>query len=128
MAGCGFGTYLKHLGITNHLTRGTIYGDWGCSVFKLKNPLGKRSIRDLEPGDFEEEILGRFCADAGMVTVVLLDEVLKYNPNFNYHTSRPWTATVIKDFHGDVYDKVINRELFLVGEGNINFIARQTSL
>lgn len=32
--------------------------------------------------------IGGFCADAGMVAVFLLDEVLKYNPNFDYHINR----------------------------------------
>ena len=30
-------------------------------------------------------VLGSFCADAGMATVFLLDEVLKHNPDFDYH-------------------------------------------
>lgn len=32
--------------------------------------------------------IGHFCADAGMVAVFLLDEVLKYNPGFDYHINR----------------------------------------
>lgn len=34
------------------------------------------------------EKIGYFCADAGMVAVFLLDEVLKYNPDFDYHINR----------------------------------------
>lgn len=67
---CEYGEYMERLGIKNYLTHDTIYGDWGCTVFDsdTKKPLG------------------HFCADAGLVSVFLLDEVLAYNPNFNYHS------------------------------------------
>ena len=54
----------------------TLYGDWSCITYN---------------SDTHEKI-GEFCADAGMVGVFLLDEVLKYNPDFNYHIDRPWTT------------------------------------
>lgn len=81
---CEYGEYMERLGIKNYLTHDTIYGDWGCTVFDsdTKKPLG------------------RFCADAGLVSVFLLHEVLAYNPNFNYHLERPWTTTIIPDFKG----------------------------
>ncbi len=46
--------------------------------------------------------MGEFCADAGMVGVFLLSDVLKYNPEFNTHIASPWTATVIQNFKGTV--------------------------
>lgn len=84
---CEYGEYMERLGIKNYLTHDTIYGDWGCTVFDsdTKKPLG------------------RFCADAGLVSVFLLDEVLSYNPNFNYHVERPWTTTIIQE-----YRKIVN--------------------
>ena len=65
---CECGEYMERLGIKNYLTHDTIFGDWGCTVFDsdTKKPLG------------------HFCADAGLVSVFLLDEVLAYNPNFNF--------------------------------------------
>ena len=59
---CEYGEYMERLGIKNYLTHDTIYGDWGCTVFDsdTKKPLG------------------RFCADAGLVSVFLLHEVLAY--------------------------------------------------
>ena len=82
---CGY--HLELLGIKHFMTRDTIYGDWGCTVFDLNNNHAE---------------LGQFCADAGMVSVMLLDEVLSYNPSFNYHLERKWTTSLIKDFKGSV--------------------------
>lgn len=108
---CEYGDYIGALGIKNYICRDTIYGDWSCTTFD---------------SDTKEEI-GEFCADAGMVAVFLLDEVLKYNPNFNYHAERPWTTAWIKDFDGDVNIEVVNDdEVVVVGKGNINFETHQT--
>ena len=83
---CRYGENMEALGIRNYMTRDTIYGDWSCTVYDM---------------DSEEEI-GKFCADAGLVSVFLLDEVLKYNPDFDYHIERPWTTSLISDFKGTV--------------------------
>lgn len=127
------------LGIHNHITHSTLYGDWSCTTFN---------------SDTGEE-MGEFCADAGLVSVFLLDEVLKYNPEFDYHINKPWTTTLIKDFQGTVEFVVVHTEgvyedttswhkkgehweddsLQLVGKGinkttgkPLNFIAYQTGL
>ena len=105
------------------------------------------------PTDTNKEI-GQFCADAGLVSVIALDEVLKYNKDFDYHITRPWTTTLIKDFKGTVQfvveekigfyeedseywkkgDKWIEYSVKIVGHGinkttqePINFIGKQTS-
>ena len=83
---CDCGRKMEDLGIKNYITRGTLYGDWRCSVFD----------------EDTNEKIGAFCADAGLVSVFLLDEVLKYNPDFDYHEARTWTTTLIKDFKGTV--------------------------
>lgn len=123
---------MEKLGINHYLVRETIYGDWSCTTYN---------------SDTKEKI-GEFCADAGMVAVFLLDEVLKYNPNFDWYNTRPWTTTLIKDFDGEVEFKVIHTEgvyeddseyhekgdkwvyksLHVIGKGNINFETRQTGL
>lgn len=121
---CDYGENMEALGIKNYLCRNTIYGDWSCTTFRTEN----------------DEVLGEFCADAGLVAVFLLDEVLKYNPNFDYHTERPWTTTLIKDFDGDIELSVVpftyidedtneeceDSEVRVVGTGNINFYTTQT--
>lgn len=81
-----YGSRMEALGIEHYMTRDTIYGDWSCTVYNT---------------DTKEEI-GNFCADAGMVSVFLLDEVLKYNPDFDYHINRKWTTTLIKEFRGTI--------------------------
>lgn len=84
---CSYGDEMGKLGLTTYLTNTTIYGDWSCTTFEDKT----------------EKELGQFCADAGMVGVFLLSEVLNYNPKFDHHTEKPWTTTLIKNFKGTVY-------------------------
>jgi len=114
--------------IKNFIERDTIYGDWSCTVFDI---ITKNSI-------------GQFCADAGLVGVFLLSEVLQYNPSFNYHTERPWTTALIKDFDGDIWFEVYEEydeeygydyTVHVVGKGTntktgepIEFITSQTGL
>lgn len=130
-----YGSCLNKLGINTFITHSTLYGDWGCNVYDATT---KQSI-------------GEFCADAGLVTACYLDEVLKYNPNFEneYIINRPWCVAVIKNFDGVVkfiknhirgeysenYENYWKKgdiweddELIVIGEGNINFTTRQTSL
>lgn len=83
---CCYGYDMEKLGINHYMTRNTLCGDWGCTTYNL---------------DTKEKI-GEFCADAGLVSVFLLDEVLKYNPDYDWHITKPYTATVIKDFKGTV--------------------------
>lgn len=115
---CGYGKNMQVLGITNYLCNSTLYGDWSCTAYN---------------SDTKEE-LGRFCADAGLVAVFLLDEVLTYNPDFDYHIKRPWTTTLIKDFEGEVEIKTLHSEEYdedyvsVVGTGNVNFETYQTGL
>jgi hypothetical protein len=75
-----------------------------------------------------ELILGNFCADAGLVSVFLLDEVLKYNPKFDYHLNRNWTTTLIKNFDGNIEITHKEGDISVVGKGNINFYTSQTGL
>lgn len=124
---CNYGNNMDVLGFTNYLTSGTEYGDWSCTTYDKDT----------------HKILGSFCADAGLVSVFLLDEVLKYNPEFDYHINRLWTTTLIKDFDGDIeigtseYPKYYDEETEQVvhyscvsvrGTGNINFYTTQTGL
>lgn len=93
-AACSFGEDMEALGIRNFMTRDTIYGDWGCTVYDTDS----------------KESIGEFCADAGLVSVFLLEEVLKYNPDFDYHKERKWTTTLIPDFKGTVQFVVEHEE------------------
>lgn len=125
-ARCGYGSHMEVLGIKNYLTESTIYGDWSCTTYQE------------ETG----RVLGHFCADAGLVSVFLLDEVLKYNPNFMYHLNKGWTTTLIKNFNGDVVIELVEfkykeddeeeerteSEMRVIGKGSINFYTSQTGL
>lgn len=109
---CDCGQNMEELGIKTYLSNSTIYGDWSCKTFEIKS----------------KKVLGQFCADAGMVAVFLLDEVLKYNPDFDYHINREWTTTLIKDFDGEVEIEIIDNEVRVIGKGNIDFYTTQTGL
>lgn len=101
---CNHGKNLEVFGFTNFLTSFTRYGDWCCTVL---NDNG--------------ESIGDFCADSATVSVVLLDEVLKYNPSFDYHINLSYTTTWIRDFDGEITIEDDGEEVFALGKGNINF-------
>lgn len=124
---CKYGDRMERLGIKNYIVRSTLYGDWSCGTYNTDT----------------NESLGEFCADSGLVGVFLLDEVLKYNPEFDYHIKRKWTTTWIQNFKGTIQYRatVVNTEddlwheanAFLEGHGinkltgePINFITSQT--
>jgi len=100
---CEYGSHMEKLGIRNYLSRDTLYGDWGCTTYDMNT----------------KEAIGSFCADAGMVAVFSLEEVLKYNPDFDYHISKPWTTTWIKNFKGTV-QFIVNQEISIY-EGKENY-------
>ena len=84
-----------------------------------------------EKQDFtQNHTYGKFCADAGMVCVVYLHELLQVNPNFQkWVDEHPWCVTVINNFDGDVtYEIEENDEAHIVGMGNINFYTSQSGL
>lgn len=66
--------------------------------------------------------------DAIMDFLKFTSEVLKYNPNFDYHINRLWTTTLIKDFDGEVeyYIDDAEGEAHIIGTGNVNFFTTQT--
>ena len=117
---CEYGDKMEVLGIKNYKVRDTIYGDWSCTTFNTDT----------------KEPIGKFCADAGLVGVFSLKEILEYNPDFNYHVERKWTTTLIENFTGDVWFKIDTHEgseyndksVHVIGNGNINFRTEQTGL
>lgn len=115
---------LSELGFTDYIENTTYYGDWSCTTFETD-----------ENGEIKgNKTLGNFCADSGMVAVLKLSEVLKYNPDFKNHIEKPWTTTVIENFTGDIWLKrsVVKHERFsdvtlnVIGRGTTNFITQQT--
>lgn len=134
---CSFGMDMGVLGFRHWMARDTIYGDWSCTTF------------DTETG----KAIGEFCADAGMVAVLDLNELNAYNPDFIKDTSSPQSRTIIPNFKGEVRfvvvlnegiceedsryhkkgDKWETHDLVIVGRGvnnktgePINFVTRQT--
>lgn len=85
----------------------------------------KQAALNLKP-----ENIGYFCADAGLVSVFLLDEVRKYNPDIEkWIEEHDWCVTVIEDFDGDVeYYVDAAGDAHIIGTGSINFFTTQTGL
>ena len=85
---CDYGDNMEALGIKTYMTRDTLYGDWSCTTFNSDT----------------KESIGSFCADAGLVSVFLLNEIMEYNPSFyaSHFENRNWTATLIRDFKGEI--------------------------
>lgn len=132
---CDCGYNMEALGISTYFTEDTIYGDWGCSTYKIAEYPYKvinNFVEAEEKGkDYKIDCfkLGDFCADAGLVSVFLLDEVRKYNPDIDeWIASHDWCVTTIPDFVGEVnYYVDKNKEAHIIGIGNINFFTIQTN-
>lgn len=128
---CNCGENMEVLGFHKYFTRDTLIGDWSCTTYKLHGAdpetYANMIAYYLNNDEYEPylgEKIGDFCADSGQVSVFLLDEILKYNPNWTkWAEEHSWCATIIKDFDGEVKctcDKSI-RYAHIIGEGNINF-------
>ena len=98
--------------VPGSIMRGTIYGDWSCATYNSKT----------------KEVLGHFCADAGLVAVFDLAEVLKYNPEFDYHITKEWTTTLIKDFDGDVWFSVKRHDTEYGVEYSVHVLGKGTNI
>lgn len=114
-----YGCDLKVFNVTNYLTCDTLYGDWSCTVFNL---------------DEDRKPIGEFCADAGLVSVLSLGDVIeKINPNFErWAKDHDWCVTIIKNFTGFVQIKTAFNSFtgeiyaYVSGSGSINFVGEQT--
>lgn len=155
---CEYGKRLDVLGFTNYVSESTIYGDWSCTTYSTPRKDVENQIEELfkldadrwdsfrEYGEdsaqvkiYDDKIaeasvglkeIGRFCADAGMVCVLSLSEVVKYDPELpKWIATHPRCVTVIPDFDGVIdYYVDSNEEAHIYGIGNVNFYTTQTGL
>lgn len=141
---CDWGENMEVLGIHNYISKSTIYGDWSCSTYQTEEPkefmesvlrILNDNLENEEDSEdwipYEGEYIGEFCADAGLVGVFLLDEILAYNPEWkSWIEEHPWCATIIEDFEGEVeyYIDKVDKEAHIVGTGSINFYTAQTGI
>lgn len=136
---CNYGQNMEVLGIKHYICESTLYGDWGCTTYKVDTDpveIIDSMAEAYANGDYEIDFsskvskIGNFCADAGLVAVFLLDEVRKYNPDIDkWIKEHPGCVTTIEDFDGNVeYYIDENSEAHIYGTGNIKFFTTQTSL
>lgn len=154
-----YGQDLSVFGCSQWISESTLYGDWSCTTLQspeqqitlyiealnnlydidsdINDPISKEvqehinsAITILEESLGNFPTLGRFCADAGMVCVVYLDEITKVNPHFRkWAEEHYWCATIIEDFKGNVRYMLDNNDnAHIVGKGNIDFYTIQTGL
>lgn len=113
---------LSRCGIYDYITSDTYYGDWTCTVWRAS------CYEECTEATF----IGHFCADAGLVCVAALDEVLEYNRDIEkWIADDDLCATVIKNFSGTVNFVLTakgNLEIYGVTEGEVSWIAAQTGL
>lgn len=103
---CGYGENMELLGIKNYIYHPTIFGDLSYMIYNSKT----------------NEKIGDFCVDSGMAGVFLLNEVLEYNPDFDFHIKMPDMVTWIKDFDGKIHFNVTRDYVIVIGEGSIDFV------
>ena len=106
---CEYGEALEMLGINTFFTTGN--GD---------------SVGNLIVNTDTKEILGEFGSDSCMVSVMLLDELLAYNPTC-LDKLEQHCYTILKGFDGtieriEIEDEEDDQYWALVGKGSINFI------
>ena len=136
-------TSFKWLGFKEGIIADTLYGDWGCTLFKVKDIEAAKNAIKNETSYKDIENAGGFCADAGLVCVLYLDDCLNHNKEkVEDLLTKNWCAAVIKDFDGDVYIfdtkheyeyegekyKDIDRHIVFDGGKDNLYISSQTSL
>ena len=126
--------YMTNYGIIG-IESDTYYGDWDCSTFDRLS---------FDENDCPK-LIGKFCADSGMVCVADLRSVLRFNPKYDYHIKNDRTTTLIRNFKGTVCIKIDlangGNEIYpaysasVIGQGvniktgePIEFYTRQTGL
>lgn len=129
---CDYGDNMAALGLTNYISESTRYGDWSCSTWSTPRKDVEAQLEELNAlGRARWELMKQYGEDSvqakiydDKIAVFLLDEVLKYNPDFDYHINREWTTTLIKDFDGEINYYV--DDAHIIGVGNVNFFTTQT--
>lgn len=121
---CCYGDDMFCLGFKHYLCEMTLEGDWHCEVF-----LGTGSRMWYQQK--AERKIGEFAADACKTGIFYLHEILKYNPQFDYHISKPWCACWIKKYQGTV--KIVTKldpdgdeSMHIIGLGNKSFFSRES--
>lgn len=121
---CNYGLNLSVLGFNNYICTDNLYGNWSCTLYNLVN------IKNMLSDDNVE--LSQFSSDSGLVGVFYLEDILKYDSEFNLKNFLHNEVAVVENFRGTV--DIINRnnkqdieaEVMVVGLGNINFFSLQT--
>lgn len=123
-----YGDNLSAVGIFDFEVASTMYGDWDCTTYKT-NLDPKIAIQQNKK--ITKDIVGKFCADAGLVCFGPLENVLKINPNFaKWALTHPGCVTVIPNFTGKVNFYTYNDERSVIVEStnqvNLNYYTKQT--
>ncbi len=101
---------LKELGFNKVLCADTVTNDWGYQVIKEKDKQGRQD---------EGAILGEFSAENGYIAVFTLDEIKRYNPDYDHEDDENLgLAAIIRNYTGRVGIKYLpDGEASIVGYG-----------
>ena len=104
---CNYGENLKKLKIKTYISSG-----------------GADCVGNCVINVTTKQILGKFCSDSGMVSIMSLKELKRYNPDYMDELSEG-CYTIIKDFKGSIQKVDIkndeNQYWAFIGEGNFTF-------
>lgn len=117
------------LGFSQYLMEATGVGDGSWEVFEVPADMNLSFediydiIEDTDNDLSDFNVIGKFCADAGMSCVVYKKDADGYNPEFEKEFSnKSHCLTTIKDFEGEIkayFDE--DDSLHFVGIGNKTF-------
>ena len=74
--------------------------------------------------------MGKFSSNSGFICVFNMEDVRKYNPDFETQLkTKPWIATIINNFEGDIgFEEDANKNLIIHGTGNIEFKTKKEEM
>ena len=110
-----YGKHLENIGFHN-----VIVSDMGYQY-------GSYSVYESSTNSF----IGQFCSDSGLIGVFNLDEILRYDEDFDKFNTMPWAVCFIPNYVGTIAfinnndGKGIESDIRIVGTGNMKFYSKQ---
>lgn len=105
---CGYGDHMERLGLSTSLSALVTEGEEALCAW---SPDGKTCY-------------GTFVTDSGVATAFLLEEILKYDPEFDEHTECPENALWIPGFDGEITVCGTGEDQWFEGTGSHGFTTK----
>lgn len=105
---CAYGDHMDALGMPTFLSALVTEGEEDFCVWSSDR----------------KECYGTFVTDSGVATAFLLEEILRYDPNFDEHTECPENALWIRNFDGELTVHGTGEDQWFQGEGSHSFTTK----